>query len=68
MLKPSHMCDALAVDDGVHVPPSFIPWPNLEDGYNQNIVQIILISQKQYVEQGMDCTFLHKANNAKKIG
>jgi hypothetical protein len=65
MLKPSH-CDTLALDDGVHVSLSFIPWPNSKDGYNQNTIQIIPISQKEYVEQGMGCTFPHKANNAKK--
>ncbi len=68
MLKPSHMCDTLALDDGVHVPPSFIPWPNSEDGCNKITVQIIPISQKEYVKQDMDCTFIHKANNAKKMG
>lgn len=63
MLKPSHMCDTLALDDSVHVPPSLISWPNSKDGCNQNTVQIILISQKEYVKPSMDCTFPHKTNN-----
>jgi hypothetical protein len=62
------MCDTLALDDGVHVPLSFIPWPNLEDGCNQNTIQIIPISQKDYLKQGMDFTFPHKVSNAKKKG
>ncbi len=50
MLKPSHMCDTLVLNDGVRVPLSFIPWWNLEYGCSQNTIQIISISQKEYVE------------------
>ncbi len=50
MLKRYHTCDTLVLDDGVHVLLSFIPWPNSKDGCNQNTIQIIPISQKEYVE------------------
>ncbi len=49
-LKPSHICDTLVLNDGVHVPLSFIPWQNLENYYSQNTIQIISIFQKEYVE------------------
>lgn len=66
MLRPPHVCNTMALNDGIFVLPNFILEKNTKDGCSQDQLQTIPISQKESPKQGKDFIFPQKNNqNAK---